>query len=267
MRILLSTLLSLLLLALGCAPHPSPESVLQPADPAAPRFTIATYNVNFGMVRPDLGLAAIRATGADVVCLQETNPAWIDYLKPRLSDRYPHVLARQWSGAGGLAFFSNVPLDEVEFITPEAGWFPAWIVNARTPLGTVQIMSLHLHPQLNNQGGVSLGAYVTTPKTRRQEIQAFHSHLTRDLPTVILGDFNENDSGAAVAFLKSRGFSDALDSVDDSTPTWKWKTSVVTVHARFDHIMYSRRLRCLNTFVVSQGASDHRPVVAVFQNR
>lgn len=254
-----------LLLALGCTPQPRTENVLDPADPQRPRFIVATYNVNFGMPRPDLALAAMRSTGADVLCLQETTEQWMDYLKPALRDQYPHVLARQWSGAGGLAFFSKVPLDEVEFIRPQAGWFPAWIVNARTPLARVQIMSVHLHPQLNEQGSVSLGAYANTPKTRRQEIEQFHARLRQNLPTIILGDFNENDAGQAVAWLKTKGFSDALSRVDTSTPTWQWQSSIITLHGRFDHVMYSDRLRCLDASVLKQGASDHLPVVAVFE--
>lgn len=269
-RLPAALLCPLLLLLAGCTPqsYDSPTSSSQPAKPPSPAgtpFTITTYNINYGMVRPDLGVKAIHKTNADIVCLQETNPEWIAYLKTHLGDRYPHIISHDSPGAGGLAFLSRFPLEEVELIQPEAGWFPAWIVKTRTPAGPIQILNLHLHPKLSEQGSVSLGALALTPGTRRREVEQFHARLHPDVPTIILGDFNENESGPAFLFLTGKGFSDALGKFDTRTATWNWKTSYrVTLHDRFDHVLYSPSLRCQAASVIREGASDHLPVAATF---
>jgi endonuclease/exonuclease/phosphatase (EEP) superfamily protein YafD len=59
-----------LLGAAGCAGRRSSEPM------TGAHFSMLTYNVNFGGPRPDLAVEAIAEADADVVCLQETNPAW-----------------------------------------------------------------------------------------------------------------------------------------------------------------------------------------------
>src|SRR2546423_494295 len=54
----------------GCTPARQLET------PTGPHFSVLTYNVNFGGPRPDLAIDAIARADADIVCLQETNPAW-----------------------------------------------------------------------------------------------------------------------------------------------------------------------------------------------
>jgi endonuclease/exonuclease/phosphatase family metal-dependent hydrolase len=63
------------------------------------RFSILSYNVNFGCASVKSGLQhpitqkivqAISDSDADVACLQETTPAWKQVLSPLLSMRYPY---------------------------------------------------------------------------------------------------------------------------------------------------------------------------------
>ena len=56
----------------------------------------------------------------------------------------------------------------------------------------------------------------------------------------------------------------ALPQFDRNSPTWKWKTSVVTLERRMDHILYSLELDCIAAKVIPAGASDHFPVKAIF---
>src|SRR5436309_15916825 len=64
-----------LILVSGC------HSTRPPETGVGPRFHILTYNVNWGGPRPDLAAEVIRASGADVVCLQETTPEWAQFLR------------------------------------------------------------------------------------------------------------------------------------------------------------------------------------------
>jgi len=239
----------------------------QAAEPVGPSFKIMTFNINWGGPGADRSAKAILDSGADVVCLQETNPGWEAYLRPRLELRYPHALFRHGSGAGGMAVFSKWPVKEMARATPPAGWFFGWLLDAETPAGKVQVLAVHLRPALSERGGVSPGAYFATKRTRAEEVRYLHGLLAPGEPAIILGDFNDDDSSSAVQWLVKQGFTDALGEFDPKTDTWRWPTRLWTFTDRFDHVLYSRELGCCRAQVLKAGASDHFPVVAVFEKR
>jgi vancomycin resistance protein VanJ len=252
----------ILLLAGGCAHTPRPA-----VRPPGPHFTVMTFNVNYGGPRPDLAAAAIASSGADVVCLQESSPAWERYLRPRLQALYPHIHFRHEPAAGGSAVLSRWPLREVAYVAPDednGGWFPALIVNVDTPAGPVQVAYVHLRPPVSDTGSVASG-YFTTPAVRRSEIEHIHAHAEPGVPTVVVGDFNEEPHGRAVSWLRGRGYQDALRQFDPYASTWRWQLGPIPLRRRMDHILASPELRCHDARVLRAGASDHLPVVATFQ--
>lgn len=245
--------------ALGCRPVRKPEG------PTGPHASVMTYNVNFGGPRPDLAAEAIRNADADIVALQETNPAWERFLRPRLEEHYAHMRFRHCGGAGGMAFLSKWPLRERAYARPEAGWFPGWVVEVQTPVGPVQFLNVHLRPPVSDRGRLGVGPYFSTKPIRLAEIQALHEHLEPGKPAIILGDFNEDDSGRAVRWLREQGMTDALREFDRCTSTWRWRTRYLTLRNRLDHIFYPPGLYCLSARVIKAGGSDHFPVIALFQ--
>lgn len=263
MKLFLSLLLALLLQwTTGCA------GARPAVTPPGPHFSVLTWNVNYGMPGPQAVADTLGEADADVVCLQETTAAWEAYLRPRLSGRYPHVVFRHRGGAGGLAFLSKHPLTELEWIEPprdgESGWFPAWLVRVDVPGGPVQVLSVHLRPPVSDEGSFLSGYYETKP-VRRREIERVAEYLRpiEEMPALIVGDFNEDESGRAVAWLHERGYTDALREFDRSAQTWRWRTSVGTLKDRLDYVMYSPRLECYGAQVLRAGASDHYPIAAV----
>jgi len=245
-----------------------PPALRAPEAPTGPHLTVLTYNVNWGMPARRKTLALIQKADADIVCLQETTPGWEVFLRARLKDMYPHIRFRHYRGAGGQAVLSKHPFEERHYFIPEGGWFHGWVNEVQTSLGPLQVMSLHLHPALNEQGEFSVRAYLATKKTRLKEIQTLYPVLGNTVPTLVLGDFNEGDTGAAVEWLCSKkGFTNALSEFDRDSYTWRWRTKLITFQKRFDHILYSKELRCLSAKVVQEGGSDHFPIRAVFEKR
>jgi endonuclease/exonuclease/phosphatase family metal-dependent hydrolase len=243
----------------GCRPP-----LRSPEEPRAEHFSVLTYNVNYGGYRADLSTAAILAAGTDLVFLQETNPGWEAYLRPRLGGRYPHGRFRHAPAAGGMGVFSRWPVEEVAWHKPEAGWFHGWILRVATPAGPIQVLCLHLRPQIDDNGRVGPGATRVTGRIRLAEVRELEARLDPALPRLILGDFNEEESGPAVQYLTGRGYTDALPEFDRRSPTWRWRAGIIRLSRRFDHIMYSAGLHCCRAGVVRAGASDHFPVVALF---
>ncbi len=247
------------LAALGCAP------TRKPAEPTGAHVSVLTYNVNFGGPRPELAAEAIRNADADVVALQETSPAWERFLKPRLAGLYAHRRFRHAGGAGGMGFLAKWPLREVFYARPKAGWFPGWLVEVTTPVGPVQLLNVHLRPPVSDRGSVGIGPYLSTRNIRLLEIQSLHKQLEPGKPTIVLGDFNEDDSGRAVGWLRKQGMTDALREFDRRTTTWRWRTRYLTLRHRLDHVLHSPELHCLSARVLDAGASDHLPLLTVFE--
>lgn len=254
---------ALVSLAGGC------HSTTRVAEPATgPHFTMLTYNVNWGGPQPDLAADIIRKSRADIVCLQETSPEWEAYLRQALGSDYSFVEFRESQGrmGGGLAFLSKLPAHEVAYIPSETGWFNGWIMAFDTSSGPVQVLNVHLHPPVSESGSWVSG-YLTTRGDRLREMEEFYGKRDPRRATLVAGDFNDGDKSPVVEWLEENKLKNALLEFDRYSPTWEWHTSVVTLHRRMDHVLYSPELHCCSAQVMHAGASDHFPVVAVFTQK
>ena len=247
-------------LAPGCA---QPPAARRPAAVAGPVVRLLTYNVNYGIAGDPETVAAIRDADADLILLQETNVAWERALRAALAAQLPHMAFRHRGGAGGMAVLTRLPLVETEFIPPSGdGWFPAVRVVIETRLGRLQALSVHLRPPVSD-GGSFVSGHFSTPPIRVQEITSYCARLVPDLPTLVAGDFNEEDDGDAVRFLVSRGMSSVLARFAPDQPTWRWPMMVGTLHRQLDHVFTDRRLEAVSAEIREAGRSDHLPVIAV----
>src|SRR6186713_835753 len=189
---------------------------------------VLSYNLNYGISGDEATLDAIAGQPSDLVLLQETTPEWEQALRSRFGEEFPYMTFRHCCGAGGLGALSKYPFREVEYIEPpQGGWFPGWRLRVQSPLGELQVLNVHLRPQLGDSGanlGGVLSGMVTTPPIRKEQIQLYASHLEAGTPALIAGDFNESEHGSAISWLEARGLHSALPdfSHDD---TWSWNTS------------------------------------------
>ena len=253
-------LLALLgVLLCGCRSTRAPET------PPGAQLRVLTYNVNWGGPGPESAAQIIEGSHADIVCLQETTPAWEQFLRSRLSREYAWAEFRESKGrmGGGLGFLSKLPAREIAYVPSDTGWFDGWIMAFTTALGPVQVLNVHLRPPVSDRGSWVSG-YLSTGDDRLREIQRFYARRVSEVPLLVTGDFNDGENSAALRWLEKREMVNALPQFDYKTPTWQWHTSLITLKRRMDHIVYSPELRCCSARVISAGASDHFPVEAVF---
>lgn len=250
--------MALLVLLAACSRQPS-----RPARPApACHLRVMTYNVNFGIPGDGPTIDAIERGGADLVLLQETNAAWEHALRTRFRGLYPHIAFHHCCGAGGLAILSRHRFADGEILRPEGkGWFPAWRVELQSPIGRLQVMLVHLHPPLGENGGVVSG-FFTSGAIREAEAARLIQALVPSIPALVAGDFNEEAGGGALRQFLEQGFVDVLQEMTPDSPTWRWKTSVGTLRRQFDHILHPRDIEVFSAEVLDAGRSDHLPVVA-----
>lgn len=238
------------------------------ADPPT-AWKVMSYNVNYA--NPDVAgtLDAIAAEDADVVLLQEIDRGWQDALVKRFAKQYPHQAFRlHRRNAGGLAVLSKIAISSEALVpTPPAGWFPAQRVVIAGPFGPVQMLNVHLRPAI--EGGSWIRGFQTTPPHRLEQIKAFWPTLTKDVPTLVAGDFNEDTYGSAVQFVETQG----LARVPTTGPTtWRYERisdgKLFTLLAmNIDHVMVDAHLVATDARVVDAGASDHRPVVVTLTKK
>ncbi len=235
--------------------------------PSQPSVAIVTYNINWGSPNPEQVAEFLQAANADIVCLQETHRQWEVFLQDRLSKIYPYCSFHSSRGAGGIAFMSKYPLNNIRLLKAQAGWFPALIADVVTPIGSLQILNVHLRPPLNDQASATVSAYYESSNIHQKELAYFLQSADLNAPLIIAGDFNENERRKAIQGLLAEGFTDALSLFDTKSQTWTWKVLPgLTLKNRYDHILFNQHLHCTGAKVVDVKASDHRPVHAVLVN-
>ncbi len=241
----------------GCGPTP-----LEPRDPTpgVPHFRIATYNVLSLMAYDAETVDTVGATNADIICLQEIDTAWRDVLRDKYSSTYPYMLFRDHSGASGLAVLSKYPVSGSELLTYR-DFHPAWHVNALTPAGWLQLLIVHLRAKFSDYDS-PVEAYVKVDADHLQETKSFVELNVEDMPTVVLGDFNEGVDGPSVEYLESVGYTNALPLYHPGQFTWRQRSLGDQLNMTIDHVLFDHHFEPLNAYVLVRGNSDHIPVIA-----
>jgi endonuclease/exonuclease/phosphatase family metal-dependent hydrolase len=129
----------------------------------------------------------------------------------------------------------------------------------KTPAGDVQVLNVHLRSVFTRKGKSFVGAYFSVGSDHVQELRA-HLAQCQPMPTLIVGDLNENAGGPATRWLKARGFVDALPRHRREQHTWR--TLGGSIRLGLDHILFDGAFESLDAWVVQSGNSDHLPVVA-----
>jgi endonuclease/exonuclease/phosphatase (EEP) superfamily protein YafD len=236
----------------------------QAQDPTGPHFSLATYNIYYKSKRPDLTCAVIEGSGADVVVLQEITPSLAAFIQSSLQDRYPYMRFRMDRFGGGLGVISRFQFQDVAIVPSPVNDYDSWLFTAATPIGHLEILTVHLDPDVNTCDEFSPIAYLKGRRRRLVEIKVFAPYMRPDGLRVIAGDFNEDDKGSGVEFLEANGFTDALPMYDRWSRTWALWWPVPLISARLDHILYAKPLQCYDARVLGHGGSDHRAIMASF---
>ncbi|MCE5185625.1 MAG: endonuclease/exonuclease/phosphatase family protein [Planctomycetaceae bacterium] len=251
--------MELLAVVAGC--RTLPEANLTPDGES---LKVLTYNVD---VHGDMkGVTAfLNEAKGDIVLLQEIDKQWQAYLDAHLVPAYPYVFFHHYPKEGGMAILSRYPLPGPEVFQSAAGWLPAIYVKVSTPVGEIGILNVHLKPPVSEHSRVTLGSLLTTPGIHRKEINAHLARVDPNLPMIIAGDFNEDESGKACKRLKELGCVDVLSMYDRHSPTWSYPNLIWTLRDRYDHIFIEPPMACTGAAVFKVKASDHEPVVAAVQ--
>jgi endonuclease/exonuclease/phosphatase family metal-dependent hydrolase len=254
---------------------PAPD---RPGGAAAPAplatVDVLSYNVNNAAVtrrdRRGRIIRAITSSGADVVLLQETNPAWEAHLLDDATDIASRFVHRRFRhpgagdrAAGGIAVLSRHPLGNVRILDfsecVTGSVFPALTFEVNIPVGTsesrgrlghpderivaMHIANVHLRPPVELDGTARLGTARGTEPIRMSEARELIRRAADTRPLhIIAGDFNEGDDAGALSYLASLGYVDALRRHvprGKETHTWQFLgNNRLLLRKRLDHVLW-----------------------------
>lgn len=166
---------------------------------------ILTFNQFFGNQRIDAVIAALRASEADVIALQELSPALASAIEGELGDLYPYRWLIPADNSHGIGLISKLPFSEHS--RPLDG--RAQRVSLALDSGPLTLVNVHLHFNSISRRSVEFWGDVPILKgydSRRLVDQV--DGLLADVADVqgrlvILGDFNLGDREPAYDKLRS----------------------------------------------------------------
>lgn len=233
---------------------------------------VMTYNIRSGNGDLARTAEAIRASGPDLVSLQEVDVHWAErsgfvdqaselgnrlHMQVRFARIYhlPGTGSAQPPREFGVALLSRYPIiawrndtltrlstQEKEPVpTPMPGLLEAEVdVNGTT----VRVFNTHLD-------------YRSDPRVRQQQITELLGYIGEpSVPTLVFGDMNAKPDAPELQPLLQR-LHDTWSASDGPGPTYPAEAPV----ERIDYVLVSRQVRVRSAAVPVTEASDHRPVV------
>ncbi len=206
------------------------------------QLTVASQNVEAGSGTAADSAAALAATGADVVALQEMDAESREAAGSVLDEVYPHRY-----GVGTVGVWSVYPIENAQMLDLGLGWKRGLAADLETPSGPVSIYVVHAasaRPAANDERDVMLAN--------------LGEHLARDENTrvVAIGDFNAGSSDRALGDVTAQ-LSEANQTDGGFGFTWPAVAPIV----RLDHV-FQRGMEVVTNTTMQGGGGDHLAVVA-----
>lgn len=228
-----------------------------------PSLHLLAYNVLFEGADDRESVKAIGAEDADVVCLTELTAPFIKTFEASLGKRFPHRAFAPKVGTWGVGFASKLPLADVQTYAVAPAGIPAMQATVKLGGREVRLVCVHLVPPVGRRGS-PVEALQQAGAVRKKQADALVARFAATTgPVVLLGDFNEEPGGGALAALERAGWARGCEVAGSSCsatfpgPRVPWP-AVFTI----DHV-YARGLSFTWGRTLRVGGSDHFPVSAL----
>lgn len=231
------------------------------APPGPADVRVASFNTYVHSPSIDSVLALVEDVRPDVLVLQEVFPDREAELLEALADPYPHHLAVQSPGVGGVMVLSRHPVVEsvpVALATPGTRDTSVAVVDVDGR--RLQVVPVHLTSPCPTCGQSWTERLEVEGERRPAELAAVLRALDPRVPTVVAGDLNSTERSEPYRLLTTVGFDDPHREAGRG-PGFTWPHDrLPTPVLRIDWIL-TRRLEAVDAWVADGGTSDHRPVV------
>lgn len=232
------------------------------APDGAPDLRVASYNTYVHSPSIDSVRGLVDSTRPDVLVLQEVFPDREAELLEALAGPYPHHLAVQSPGVGGLLVLSRYPVvDTIPVALSSPGARDTAVAVLDVDGRPLQVVPVHLTSPCPTCGQSWTERLEVEGERRPAELAAVLRALDQRVPTIVAGDFNSTERSEPYRLLANVGFDDPHRRAGRG-PGFTWPNDrLATPVLRIDWIL-TRGLVAVDAWVADGGASDHRPVVA-----
>ena len=212
------------------------------ASAADTRVTVASQNVEAGSGTAAESAAALAATEAEVVALQEMDAESRESAGSVLDEVYPHRY-----GVGTVGVWSVFPIENAQMLDLGLGWKRGLAADLETPSGPVSIYVVH-----------AASARPAASDERDVMLASLADHLARDenARVIAIGDFNAGSSDRALGDITAQ-LSEANQDSGGFGFTWPAGAPIV----RLDHV-FQRGMEVVSNTTLRVGGGDHLAVVA-----
>jgi endonuclease/exonuclease/phosphatase (EEP) superfamily protein YafD len=220
------------------------------ATTAAPAFTLAFGNVLAKSRRPREAVAAMVATGADVLVMVEFTPPMYDTLVELAGHDYPYRVAEVRPDPAGIAVWSRIPMTgEVVHIIGR----PTVDATLHLDGGDVRMLAIHTIPPT-----------LSAPKWS-DEIRIIGDVADGERPTVLVGDFNASRWHPSFRALIGRGWRSGHELLGKGwSVSWPMRGYPAPPFVRIDHALVNQAIVPVEVREVAVTGSDHRGFVMAF---
>jgi endonuclease/exonuclease/phosphatase (EEP) superfamily protein YafD len=248
---------------------------LPPAQAGGKTLTVMSYNILGFNEQSEAVVAAIRVARADVVALQELNPAVAEAIQQTLTSEYPYQALQPQPGITGLGVISRYPLHPTGQTLPGAWIGPPQILTLSFEDTAVTLINFH-SVSVNFEGWGSGPKVERAVRERERQAQTLaHLAAVQPGPLIVLGDFNTSEQSTAYR-LATKVLTDAWREagygLGHTFPGAVSPGSARPVIAgipvpmwlvRIDYVFHSDQWQAASAWLGPwDGVSDHRPVVA-----
>jgi endonuclease/exonuclease/phosphatase (EEP) superfamily protein YafD len=244
------------------------NALRRPVFAAGPTLRVASFNLLWRNDDTDAVIDVLRSLDADVIALQEVNPAHAEAIQSQLSAEYPHQHLEPRELAFGNGMISRIPFTPLLAALPDGDWIGDAIIAGLDFEGrAITVVGCHAAP-------VKLRAIA-----RERQARALVRYGRRiERPYIVMGDFNSTPQHVAYQIL-ARGLQDvwlaAGRGLGHTFPGAAWSRAqgdglpaplrpfIPRWLIRIDHIFVSAHWRAAAARTgPAYGGSDHRPVIA-----
>jgi endonuclease/exonuclease/phosphatase (EEP) superfamily protein YafD len=227
------------------------------AEPAAgaPVAAVAHFNLLYLNERLALDLAAIAATGADVLTFSEVTPRHLATLQhSALARHYPYRIERPGPYAAGTALWSRFPVSEVAGPVVEHHTVAADVDLGSA--GPLRVIVIHTRGPMHHYGEWA------------DDLAELAGTAAPDEPAVMIGDFNAGWGHPELRALTGAGWRDAHRARGRGlTSSWPTDRAWSPPFVRLDHAVVNAALDVTAVTDVELPGSDHRGLVVSVARR
>ncbi|MEO1008626.1 MAG: endonuclease/exonuclease/phosphatase family protein [Planctomycetota bacterium] len=235
-----------------------------PAPAGGPTLTVLSANIQAGNADAERLLEFVDRTSPDVVVVQEIDPAihrgLLDGLASRFETGHAALIASPYFSQ---ATYTNLPMRAPPSELMIGSRFPVPQIDLEIEFEgrLIRVLNVHAYPPRRLR-------LVADQRRSIPEFAAWARSAMADADaTILAGDFNAPFNTGHLRELRAAGFREAHDEAGRGRgSTWPHRGVLrYTPGIRLDNIMFAGALRCVESRVLGDVGSDHRPILATFE--